>query len=348
MGTSLETTTDSVTDNGSATGTALGENVRPRAATTRQYQQIADERRGTGGEGLADFLGYFSLGLGLAELVAPTLMSRLIGVKHPDDRTRSTMRLMGVREIGHGISILSKQQPTEALWGRVAGDALDLVLLGRTLANPDNDRGRTIFAAANVLAVTALDVMAAKQLSRQPETPVHEDMRRGMIQVRKSTTVRQPVEEVYAFWRNFENLPRFMRHLVSVTETGDRRSHWIAKAPAGKTVEWDAETIEDRANEMISWRSLPGADVYNAGEVRFSPAPGNRGTEVRVMIEYHPPVGKLGSKVAMLFREEPGQQVQDDLRHFKQVMETGEIVLSDATKQRGMHPAQPDNEPVEL
>jgi uncharacterized membrane protein len=155
------------------------------------------------------------------------------------------------------------------------------------------------------------------------------------------------VEEVYAFWRNFENLPRFMRHLESVTVSGDRRSHWVAKAPAGKSVEWDAEILEDRPNELISWRSLPGADVYNAGTVQFQPASGGRGTEVRVTLEYHPPFGKLGSRIAMLFREEPGQQVYDDLRNFKQVMETGEILLSDATKQRGLHPARPDREPVE-
>ena len=348
MGTSLDTSADSTTGNGSPTGTALSNDHRPHSSSTRPYQRLADERRGTGGEHLADFLGYFSIGLGLAEFVAPTLMARLIGVKHPTDRTRNTMRLMGIREFGNGIAILSKQQPTEALWARVAGDALDLALLGRTLANPENDRGRTLFATANVLAVAALDVMAAKQLSRQPETPVNEEMQRGMIQVRKSITVRKPVDEVYGFWHDFENLPRFMRHLVSVTETSDRRSHWVAKAPAGKTVEWDAEVVDDQPNELISWRSLPGADVYNAGEVRFNPAPGDRGTEVRVTMEYHPPMGKLGSKVAMLFREEPGQQVQDDLRHFKQVMETGEIVFSDATKRRGMHPAQPDNKPVEL
>jgi uncharacterized membrane protein len=93
---------------------------------------------------------------------------------------------------------------------------------------------------------------------------------------------------------------------------------------------------------------VEGSDVYNAGTVRFREAPGGRGTEVRVDIEYDPPFGKLGSKVAMLWREEPGQQIQDDLRHFKQVMETGDIVVSDATKQRGPHPARPDAEPVRL
>ncbi len=168
------------------------------------------------------------------------------------------------------------------------------------------------------------------------------------IEVRRAATIGKPRSEVYGFWRRFENLPRFMDHLQSVTETGDGTSRWVAKAPAGREVGWDAEIVEDRPNELIAWRSLPGADVYNAGTVRFMPAPGGRGTEVRVELEYKPPLGKLGSKVAMLWREEPGQQVQDDLRHFKQVMEIGEIVLSDATKQRGPHPAQPNEKPVQL
>ena len=348
MGTSFENDVDAPENGGRRMGSALAPEVRPRSTATDRYQRIADEDRGTGGESLADFLGYFSIGLGLAEFLAPTTMSRVIGVKHPDDRSRSTMRLMGLREIGHGVAILSNQQPSKAVWSRVAGDVVDLALLGRTLSNPDNDRGRTLFATANVLAVAALDVMAAKQLSKQPDTVANAGVDKGIIRTKRSITVKRPIEEVYSFWHDFENLPRFMRHLESVSVTGDRRSHWVAKAPAGKTVEWDAETTEDRENELIAWRSLPGAGVYNAGEVRFNAAPGNRGTEVRVTLEYDPPMGKLGSKVAMLFREEPGQQVADDLRNFKQVMETGEIVLSDATKQRGMHPAKPDNKPVEL
>ncbi len=329
-------------------GTALGAAARPAAATAAAAQHLADEDRGTGGERTADFLGYFSLGLGLAELLAPKVMNRVVGVKHPDAASVGAMRAMGLREIGHGVAILTNQHPEKAVWSRVAGDALDLALLGRTFANPDNDRGRTLFATLNVLAVAAVDLMTARQLSQQPRTAAREQMERGIVRTKRSITVRRPVEEVYAFWRDFENLPRFMRHLESVTVTGDRRSHWKALAPAGRTVEWDAETVEDRPNELIAWRSLPGASVYNAGEVRFAPAPGGRGTEVRVTLDYDPPFGKLGSKVAMLFREEPGQQVFDDLRHFKQVMETGEIVLSDATKQRGPHPARPDDEPVKL
>jgi uncharacterized membrane protein len=287
------------------------------------------------------------VGLGLAQVIAPGGMSRLVGIKN-DDRNRTTMRLLGMREISHGVAILSKQQPEKAVWSRVAGDALDLALLGVALANPDNERGRTLFATANVLAVTALDVAAAKTLSRQPETRANAGADRGIIHTKKSLTVGRPAAEVYAFWRDFENLPRFMRHLESVTVIDEKRSHWKAKAPAGKSVEWDAVITEERENELIAWRSVAGSDVHNAGSVRFMPAPGGRGTEVRVDMEYEPPLGKIGSKVAMIFREEPGQQVEDDLRHFKQVMELGEIVYSDATKQRGPHPAQPDFKPVTL
>ena len=348
METSIETRTDTAYPNQGSIGTALGARARPAPTRTAPYQRLADEDRGTGGESLADFLGLFSLGLGLAQVAMPGVMSRVVGIDHEDEQNRTLMRLLGMREISHGVAILSNQQPAKSVWSRVAGDALDLALLGKALSNPNNDRGRTLFATANVLAVAALDYMCAKQLSRQPRTVANAGADEGIIRTKRSITVRQPVEEVYAFWRDFENLPRFMRHLESVTVTGENRSHWVAKAPAGKRVEWDAKTVEDRENELISWRSLPDSDVYNAGTVRFQPAPGGRGTEVRVELEYDPPFGKLGSKVAMLFREEPGQQVQDDLRHLKQVLETGEIVVSDATKQRGMHPAQPDGKPVEL
>jgi uncharacterized membrane protein len=274
-------------------------------------------------------------------------MSKLVGIKDAEGNAR-LMRTLGAREISNGIAILSRQQPEKALWSRVAGDALDLALLGKTMANPENSRARALFATANVLAVTALDVMAARTLSQQPRTVANEGADKGIIRTKRSLTINKSPEECYQFWHNFENLPRFMRHLESVTVTGERLSHWKAKAPAGASVEWDAETTEDRPNELIAWRSTADADVYNAGRVSFEPAPGGRGTEVRIELEYKPPLGKLGSKVAMLFREEPGQQVMDDLRHFKQVMETGEILFSDATKQRGMHPAQPNNEPVQL
>jgi uncharacterized membrane protein len=144
------------------------------------------------------------------------------------------------------------------------------------------------------------------------------------IKVEKSVTINKSPEELYRFWRNFENLPRFMNHLESVRDTGEGRSHWVAKAPAGKTVEWDAEVYNEKENELIAWRSLEGADVDNAGSVRFEPATGGRGTVVRVTLKYDPPGGRLGSIIAKLFGEEPSQQIEEDLRRFKQVMEAGE------------------------
>jgi uncharacterized membrane protein len=125
---------------------------------------------------------------------------------------------------------------------------------------------------------------------------------------------------VYQFWRNFENLPRFMDHLESVTVLDENRSHWVAKAPAGTRVEWDAVIHNEIQNELIAWRSLPKADVNNAGSVHFNSA-GDGATEVRVVLSYQPPAGKLGAVVAKLLGEEPSTQVDDDLRRFKQVME---------------------------
>lgn len=149
------------------------------------------------------------------------------------------------------------------------------------------------------------------------------------IKVEKSVTVNRAPEELYRFWRNFENLPRFMNHLESVKDSGEGRSHWVAKAPAGKTVQWDAEVYNEKENELIAWRSLEGADVDNAGSVRFEPATGGRGTVVRVTLKYDPPGGALGALVAKLFGEEPSQQIEDDLRRFKQVMEAGETATTE-------------------
>jgi uncharacterized membrane protein len=145
------------------------------------------------------------------------------------------------------------------------------------------------------------------------------------VRVDQSVTINAPVEQIYNFWRNFENLPKFMYHLESVTKQDEMRSHWKAKAPLGTTVEWDAEIISETPNNLISWRSVEGSDVPNAGSVRFLPSTGGRGTIVKVELSYEPPAGKLGAALAWLFGEEPSVQVREDLRRFKQLMETGEI-----------------------
>ena len=285
---------------------------------------------------LARGLGWFSVGLGLTELLAPRAIAKISGVSNAHT---GLIRLYGLRELASGIAIFSQEKPTEAVWSRVAGDALDLASLGAAFTSPNAKRGRVAFATANVLAVTALDLICAKQLSGNGNQGIH---------AKASCIVNRPPEEVYSFWRNLENLPRFMKHLESVHDMGNGRSHWVAKGPAGMSVEWDATIIADVPNEVITWRSLEDSDVDNAGAVRFEAAPGGRGTIVKVNIQYNPPAGVIGATVAKLFGEEPQQQLDDDLRRFKQVMEVGEVVVSDATlmgagyfEQRPARPADP-------
>lgn len=149
----------------------------------------------------------------------------------------------------------------------------------------------------------------------------------GDLFVRRSVTVNRPRSEVYAFWRNFENLPHFMQHLQAVhllDETG-RRSHWVTSAPLDRTVEWDAEITTEQPDELLAWRSLPGADVENEGSVRFRDALDGSGTIVDVQLTYRPPLGAPSVVIARLLGEQPWQQVRDDLRRFKQIMEAGEI-----------------------
>jgi uncharacterized membrane protein len=145
------------------------------------------------------------------------------------------------------------------------------------------------------------------------------------IHVERSFTIERPAEELFGFWRDFQNLPRFMRHLRSVQVLDEKRSRWVSSGPAGLSIQWDAEIINEEPNALIAWKSTGGADVDNAGSVRFFPAPGGRGTEVRVVLDYIPPAGQLGALFARVFGEAPAQQIDDDLRHFKQLMECGEI-----------------------
>jgi uncharacterized membrane protein len=290
----------------------------------RAFKNIDEER-------LASRLGWFSVGLGVAELAAPRQLANLIGVS---ERT-ALIRTMGMRELASGIGILATQRPAGWLWTRVAGDAMDLSLLGAALSPDNPKRGRAILATAAVASVTVLDFLCGQQLTLSPETGYR------AIRVRKAIAVNRNPEEVYRFWRDFSNHPRFMKRLVSVTETGDRRSHWKAAGPGGRSIEWDAETTEDRPNEFIAWRSLRGSDIYNSGSVRFERVPANRGTIVRVQLDYAPPGGGLSAMIAKLAGADPGMQLEEDLRAFKQIVETGEVTKSDASIHAWIHEAQP-------
>jgi len=153
-----------------------------------------------------------------------------------------------------------------------------------------------------------------------------------------SVVVKQDRAEVYQFWRKLENLPRVMRHLISVTVSDGARSHWVAQGPANRNIEWDAEIINEIPNELIGWKSLPGSDVDCAGSVNFKDAAGG-GTEIKVELQYNPPAGMVGAYVARMLGREPEQEIKADLQRFKHIMEGG-VLTAAAEKPRGWGRAQ--------
>lgn len=239
----------------------------------------------------------------------------------------------GQRQAGNSNSATINVGKNERLLSGVAGGALvfyglSRMSLGGIVAAMAGGALMMRGVSGNCKLYSALGVNTAEgttsagNAARQSKAA--HDLHDG-IHVERAVTINRPIADVYAFWRNLTNLPRFMEHLQSVTQSTGKCSHWVAKAPAGMTVEWDAEIITERENELIAWKSLEGADVDNAGVVRFTKAPGDRGTEVHVTLRYNPPAGRVGALAAKLFGEEPQQQINEDLRRFKQVMETGEI-----------------------
>jgi uncharacterized membrane protein len=270
---------------------------------------------------LARALGWFSIGLGITEMTAPATVARLAGL----NGNRGLVRILGMREIAQGLGILSRRKPVGWLWSRVFGDVIDLAVLGRAAASPEANKGRVAAAAAALTGVTVLDFKASQNLAEVADAIEDDDT----IHVRKSIIINRPREEIYRFWHDFKNLPRVMEHLESVEVTDNKRSRWVAKGPAGKRVHWEAETTEDRPNELIAWQSTEGSMVDNSGSVRFEAAPGGRGTLLRVELSYRPPARLVGGTVAKLLGESPDIQLEEDLRRLKQLMETGEIITTE-------------------
>jgi uncharacterized membrane protein len=280
---------------------------------------------GQSAQRLAKGLGWFSLGLGLAQLASPRGMTSLVTGRAP--RGPGRMRALGLREIAAGIGILSRPQPAPWVWARVAGDLLDLALLGSTLGMRRTSKGRVLGSMAMVAGVTALDAVAAVRLSGSPA------QRRDLV---ASVVIGRSPDEVYRFYRDFRNAPRFMAGVESVVLDDDRRSHWRARLPGGSTVEWDAEITSDLTGEALAWRTLPGAPLPHDGTVTFRAAPAGRGTVVRVEMSYQASglIRKVAGGMAHL-------QMTSDLRRLKQLLEVGEVLLSDANVELGPHPARP-------
>jgi uncharacterized membrane protein len=273
-------------------------------------------------EKIARGLGWFSIGLGLAELAAPRGLAKLIGVRGDYS---GLLRMLGARKVASGIGILTGRRPNSNwMWSQVGGDAIDLALLGAAFRLKRSNRNKLAIATAAVAGVTALDAICSQLLSQRNGAKIA-----GEIHVAQSVTINRSPEELYRYWRDFQNLPRIMKHIESARETEGGHSHWVAKAPAGRTVEWDAKITEDRPNELIAWRSLEGSDVDQVGYVRFERAPGGRGSIVKVEMRYRPPAGVVGATVAKLLGKAPGRQIKDDLRRFKQIMEAGEIITTE-------------------
>jgi uncharacterized membrane protein len=145
------------------------------------------------------------------------------------------------------------------------------------------------------------------------------------VNVLESVVIDRPIELLYRFWRNLENLPQFMRHLESVDKVTDSISHWRAKGPAGTVVEWDAEIFNEIPNKLIAWRSLDGSDVVSAGSVNFDTPLVGRGTRVTVHLQYSPPGGKVGAAIARLFGSDAQTEIRADLRRFKHLLDADEV-----------------------
>ena len=246
--------------------------------------------RGT--EPLAVALGWFSIALGVAELAAPSRMARLIGARDTDT-TRNTLRAFGAREIATGVAILAQPGQARWLWSRV-GRRRARSRMARP--QPAVERHRPITGAARHgrcgsgrCERAGHDDGATAQSLR---TCSRSRSRSRAVKVEQVVTINRSIDEVYGFWRHFANFPQFMRHLKKVEMLDNRRSRWTAKAPAGMSVQWDAEIVQDQDGEWLAWRSLPGSQVENSGSVRFAAAPGARGTEVRVADGVHAAGGR--------------------------------------------------------
>jgi uncharacterized membrane protein len=292
-------------------------------------EQLKNSSERTDGAGLARGLGWFSLALGATQLAAPRILARTIGIE-PGLGVSILMRALGAREIASGIAVLMEPRRPLPLWARVAGDVVDLGLLTLAFRGKRTNTPRLLGAIAAVSGALALDMVAARRIQTR-----FEEANEPVIY---SVTINKSPDKVYEFYRNLAQLPRFMDYLQSVHEVSRTRSHWIAKLPIGGTIAWDAEIVEDTPGRAITWRTVEGSRLQLSGRVTFTRAPGRNATEVRVEMKLGF-TGKRPSKLLAKLFAKP--QIKGDLRRLKQVMETGEVLYSDATETRKPRPAQP-------
>jgi uncharacterized membrane protein len=266
--------------------------------------------------------------------MAPRAVARMAGISTagPFSRQEPTaiLRLSGLREIATGLGIVSRRRPAGWLWARVAGDLLDLTFLGNALRGGKADPVRLATATAAVAGITAIDVACGRQLGGSRRAVSSERRRDGSIRLTSTIAINQPPSATYEFWRRLENLPRFIRHLETVQEREEGKSHWRLRVPGGAAIEWDAEITQDRPNELITWRSIGGGPVSSEGAVRFLMGPKGDGTLLRVSMRYRARRGALGvPRLVTLFGKPGAGVLKQDLRRLKQILETGAVLTTE-------------------
>jgi uncharacterized membrane protein len=264
---------------------------------------------------LAACFGWLSVGLGLAALAAPRKMGEITGL----DDHQGLIRTVGLRELASGAGLLTQTRKAPWLWSRVVGDAIDLALLASAHNGTRRGRSRAIGAAAVVAAITAADVAASLRASRRAARLAPD------IYIDRTIIVNKTPRECYDYWRDLRNHAKFTNGLESVIPLDEHRSQWIMKVPGRGRLEWTAELIQDRPGERLRWRTADGAPFNVAGAVNFEPAPGGRGTFVTLGMHCHAPGGVIGAALAHFLGPDPFGEVRENLRRFKQLLETGEI-----------------------
>jgi uncharacterized membrane protein len=236
--------------------------------------------------------------------------------------------MVGARELASGIGLMSSRDSTPWLWSRVAGDAMDILTLGAVALKPTGGGNlRALLSLALVAGVTAADVSASLRYSSKSRG---QQSRRLSAEdyVERSTIISKTPQECYEFWRKRTNAPVFMRHIESVSEIDEKTSRWVAKLPGGKRVEWESRITDDVPGKRLAWHSLHQSPLVHAGAVSFDPAPGGRGTVVRVVFHYRAPATPGGTAAARALSFGPAFEITEDLRRFKQLLETGEIATT--------------------
>jgi uncharacterized membrane protein len=275
----------------------------------------------TGANRLATFLGWVSVGLGLMGLVFPETVSNALGARRHPLLTRA----FGLRDLVAGAGILSARQPIGWMKARVAGDVVDLAMLLESYGSLESRqiglKGATVLAAG----VTTLDILCIKGLSTRPAAVIEGATRPAIIRAEASMAINKAPEECYRFWRSVENLPRFMKYLESVDVQNERASLWRLRLTSKKVAEWECVITSDTPNEEISWQSVGRTALDTSGMVRFEPRLSGPGAIVRVAMQYTPPAARFPVLADPLIEIVSEQQLKEDLRRLKSLMETGEI-----------------------